>query len=206
MRRRRQPVADSQGFCQDGPPSPRSHRYHHHHHCHHLHRGIPPRIPPSASTSRGVSRALAARDSSSFPSSSLSPFRTSASPWTHASCRDRRHPPLPEASRIERQSIPVRAKKSLKKGRRKSRMEAISGRWTYQVNQPLIRPHREAVHMLRLKVACDGRPDSGRNLVARRSLIGQPAGLEIPGRNAGTHLVHPQRPRHPREDPSMMDS
>ena len=59
--------------------------------------------------------------------------------------------------------------------------------------------------MLRLKVACNGRPDSGGNLIVRRRFIRHPASLEIPGRNAGTHLVHPQRPRHQRENPPMMD-
>ena len=164
------------------------------------------RLPPFAWTSFDVSPALVARDSSSFPSSFLSPLRTSASPRTHASCRDRHHPPLPEASRIERQSIPTWAKISLKKDQRKSRIKAISGRMTYQVNRPLVRPHREAVDMLRLKVACEGRPDSSHNLVVRRSLVGHPTRLEILGRNAGTHLLHPQWPRHQRENPSMMDS
>jgi hypothetical protein len=59
--------------------------------------------------------------------------------------------------------------------------------------------------MFRLEVAGDSRPDPGRDLIIRRSLVGHPTRLEIPGRNAGTHLVHPQRPRHQRENPPMMD-
>jgi len=59
--------------------------------------------------------------------------------------------------------------------------------------------------MLWLEVTTNGRPNSGHNLIVRRSLVGHPASLEIPGRNARTHLVHPQRPRHQRENPPMMD-
>ena len=59
--------------------------------------------------------------------------------------------------------------------------------------------------MLRLEVASDGSPDSGRDLIVRWSLVRHPASLEIPRRNAGTHLIHPQRPRHQRENPPMMD-
>ena len=59
--------------------------------------------------------------------------------------------------------------------------------------------------MLRLKIACDGRPNPGGDLVARGRLVGHPACLEVPGQNAGTHLVHPQRSRHQREYPTMVD-
>ena len=59
--------------------------------------------------------------------------------------------------------------------------------------------------MLRLEVTSDSRPDLGRDLIVRWSLVGHPARFEIPGRDAGTHLVHPPRPRHQRENPAMMD-
>ena len=65
-------------------------------------------FPPSASTSRGVSRALAARGSSS--SSFLSPLWNFVSPRTRAFYLDRRRPPSPEASRTERRSSPVKKK------------------------------------------------------------------------------------------------
>jgi hypothetical protein len=59
--------------------------------------------------------------------------------------------------------------------------------------------------MLRLEVTSDSHPDSGRDLIIHRSLVGHPARLEVPGRNAGTHLIHPQRQRHQRENTPMMD-
>ena len=151
-----------------------------------------------------MSPALVARDSSSFPSSFQSPLRTSAFPRTQAACRDRLHPPLLEASRIERRSIPTQAKISLKKDLAKSRMEAISGKRTYQVNRPLIGPHREAVDVLRLKVTCNGCPDSGSNLIVCKRFIRHPASLENARRDARAHFVHPQRPRHQREHSSVM--
>ena len=161
---------------------------------------------PFAWTSLDMSPMLDARDSSSFHFSFPSPLRTSAFPRTHAACHDRRHPPSLEASRIERRSIPALAKISLKKDRRKSRIKAISRKRTYQVNRPLIRPHREAVDMLRLKVACNGRPDPSCTLFVCRGFIGHPASLEILGQNTGTHLIHPQRARHQWENPPVMDS
>jgi hypothetical protein len=59
--------------------------------------------------------------------------------------------------------------------------------------------------MFRLEVTGDSRPDPGRDLIVHRSLVGHPARLEIPGQNAGTHLVHPQRLRHQWENPPLMD-
>jgi len=50
---------------------------------------------------------------------------------------------------------------------------------TYQVNRPLIGPHGEAVDALRLKIACDGRPDSGGDLVVHGLLVVHPARLEV---------------------------
>jgi len=76
---------------------------------------------------------------------------------------------------------------------------------TYPINGPFVRPHREAIDMFRLEVAGDGRPDPGRDFIVCRSLVGHPARLKVPGRNAGTHLIHPQWPRHQREDSEMMD-
>ena len=46
---------------------------------------------------------------------------------------------------------------------------------------------------------------TGGGFIIRQSLVGHPACLEISGRNARPHLVHPQRPRHQREDPPTMD-
>jgi hypothetical protein len=60
--------------------------------------------------------------------------------------------------------------------------------------------------MFRLEVAGDSCPDPGRDLIVRRSLVGHPTRLEIPGRNARTHLIHPQRLRHQRENPPMMNN
>ena len=59
--------------------------------------------------------------------------------------------------------------------------------------------------MLCLEVISNSRPDLGRDLIVRRSLVAHPARLEVPGRNAGTHLVHPQWSRHQRENPPMMN-
>ena len=59
--------------------------------------------------------------------------------------------------------------------------------------------------MLRLEVTCNGRPDPSCNLFICRSYVGHPASLEISRRNTGTHLVHPKRPRHQRENPPVMD-
>ena len=77
---------------------------------------------------------------------------------------------------------------------------------TYQVDRPLVRSHGEAVNALGLEIAYNGRPDPSGDIVVRRRLVGHPARLEVPGRNTRTHLVHPQRPRHQREYPSMVDS
>ena len=113
--RRRRSEANPQESCQDGTPSPRSHRCRRLHRRHRPHRGTLPQAPPSIWSSLGVSPALGARDSSSFPSSFLSPSRTSAFLQTLAACHDRPRPPLPGAWKIEHRSIPARAKVSLKR-------------------------------------------------------------------------------------------
>ena len=59
--------------------------------------------------------------------------------------------------------------------------------------------------MLRLKVTCNGRPDSGGDLIICRRFIRHPASLEDARRDARGHFVHPQRPRHQREHPSVMN-
>ena len=124
--RRRRSEADPRGSCQDETPSPLSHRSRRHHRRHRPHRGTLPQAPPSIWSSLGVSPALGARDSSSFPSSFLSPSRTSAFLQTLAACRDRPRPPLPGAWKIEHQSIPAQAKISLREGRRKSRIGTVN--------------------------------------------------------------------------------
>jgi hypothetical protein len=113
--RQRRSEANPRGSCQDGTPSPRSRRCHRHRrHCR-PHRGTLPQAPPSVWTSLGVSPTLGARDSFSSPSSFLSPLRTSAFPRTLAACHDRPRLPLLGAWKIERRSILVRAKVSLKR-------------------------------------------------------------------------------------------
>ena len=59
--------------------------------------------------------------------------------------------------------------------------------------------------MFWLEVTSDSRPDPGRDLIVRWSLVEHLARLEVARRNAETHLVHPQRLRHQRENPPMMD-
>ena len=77
---------------------------------------------PSASTSRGVSRAPTARGSFSSRFSFSSPWQTFASPQTRASSHDRRCPPLPEASRTEHRSIPIRASVSPREDRKDQKL------------------------------------------------------------------------------------
>ena len=77
---------------------------------------------------------------------------------------------------------------------------------TYQDDRSLITFHGEAVDVLRLKIASDGCPNPGGDLVARGRLVGHPACLEVMRQNAGTHLVHPQRSRHQQEYPSVVDN
>ena len=77
---------------------------------------------------------LGGRGSLSSPSSFLSPLRTSASQRTGAACRGRPRPPSLEALRTERRSVPARAKTSLKRDRRKPRIEAIYRKGAYQIN------------------------------------------------------------------------
>ena len=77
-------------------------------------------------------------------------------------------------------------------------------RKTYQVNRPHVRHHGEAVDLLGLEIAQDGRPNSRGDLVVRRRLVGHPASLEITKREARAHFVHSQWPRHQREHPSVM--
>ena len=133
-RRRRQLEADPRGSCQDGTPSPRSRRYRHHHRRHRPHQGTLPQAPTSAWISLGASPVLGARGSFSSHFSFLSPMWTFAFPRTLAACHDRPRPPSLEASRIERRSIPAQTWTSLKKDRRKSRIEVVSRKNTYQVN------------------------------------------------------------------------
>ena len=126
--------ADPRGSCQDRTPSPRSCRCRRHHRRHRPHQGTLPQAPPSAWISLGMSRALGARGSFYSHFCFLSPMRTSAFPRTLTACHDQRRPPSLEASRIERRSIPARTRTSLKKDRRKSRIEVVSRKKTYQVN------------------------------------------------------------------------
>ena len=74
---------------------------------------------PHASTWLSIPRALDARGSSSFPSSSPRPLRTFASLWRHAFSYGRRRPPSPEASRTGRRSSPVRISISLREIRKR---------------------------------------------------------------------------------------
>jgi hypothetical protein len=85
------------------------------------------------------------------------------------------------------------------------RVKATTRKKTYQIDRAFIRPHREAVNVRRLEIAGDGRPDPGGDLIVRQSHVGHPASLEIPGRDARPHFVHPQRPRHQGKDPPTMD-
>jgi len=75
----------------------------------------------------------------------------------------------------------------------------------YQVDRARIGPHGETVNVLRLEIAGNGSPYPGRDLVIRWSLVRHPARLEVPGRDARAHLVHPQRLRHQWENSPMMN-
>ena len=140
--------------------------------------GIPPQAPPSAWIWLDAPLMLGGRGSSSSPPSWQSPWRIGAV------CRDRPRPPLPEALRTGRQSVPVEIKADLEKRKRgeekKPRIEAARMEKTYQVDRASIWPHGEAVNMLRLKITGNCSPDSGRDFVIRRSLVGHPACLEVP--------------------------
>ena len=129
--RRRRHEADPRGSGRDGTPFPPNRSYRCHHHRHHPHWGILLQAPPFAWTLLDAPLTLGDRDSSSFPFSFPSPLRTSAFLRTGVACRDRPRPPLLEASRIGRRSVPARAKTSLKRDRRKSRIEAMCKKRTY---------------------------------------------------------------------------
>ena len=209
---RRRPVAGLQGFCRGELPSPRSRHCRRRPRSHHPRHESPPRTPPSASTSRGVSRTLAARRYSSSLFSFPSPLRTFGFLRTHASSHDRRRPPLPEASRTERRSTPVRASVSIgkigkvEKGDTTCRENLVTAiRRTYQVIVTLLGLDGEAIDLLGLEIASDSRPNPSGDLLVRRGLVGHSACLEVPRRDTGTHLVHFQWSRHQREYPSMMD-
>ena len=115
---RRRLAASLQGFCRCELPSPRSRHYRCRPRSYRPHQENPPRTPPSASTLRSVSRALAARGSSSSLFSFPSTLQTFAILRTRASSRNRRCPPLPEASRTEHRSIPIQASVSPKEDRK----------------------------------------------------------------------------------------
>ena len=95
--------------------------------------------------------------------------------------------------------------KKIKGNRGESRIGAMCEKRTYQVDRAFVGPHGEAVDVLQFEAASDGRPNLSGSLLVCQSLVGHLASLEIPGRDARPHLVHPQRPRHQRMDPSTMD-
>ena len=103
------------GLCRGESPSPRSHHYRRRPRSHRHRQENPPRNPTSTSTQHGVSRAPVAQGSSSSRFSFPCPLKTFAFPWTRVFSHDRRRHPLPEASRTERRSTPVRASVSLRK-------------------------------------------------------------------------------------------
>ena len=72
---------------------------------------------------------------------------------------------------------------SLKRG-----TKAMNKKVSYQGNRALIRPHGEAIDVLRLKVAGNGRPNLGCGFVVHQSLVGHPA-HQSPGtkRRAPSH-------------------
>jgi len=125
---------DPRGSGRGETPSPRSHRCRRRCRRHHLRWGILVQAPRFAWTLFDAPLTLGGRDSSSFSLSFLSPLWTSAFLRTGAACRDRPRPPLLDASRTERRSVPARAKTSLKRDRRKFRIEAICKKRTYQID------------------------------------------------------------------------
>jgi len=76
---------------------------------------------------------------------------------------------------------------------------------TYQIEAAFLELHGEAVDLLRLEVTGDSCPDPSSNFLVYRCLIGHPACLEISRQDTEAHLIHPERSRHQREYPSMMD-
>ena len=132
--RRRRLEAGPRGSGRGETPSPQSRRCRRRHRRHHPRWGILLQAPPFAWTLLDAPLTLGDRDSSSFPSSFLSPLRTSAFQRTGAACRGRPRPPLLEASRTERRSAPTRTKASSKRDRRKSRIKAICKKGTYQID------------------------------------------------------------------------
>ena len=95
---------------------------------------------PNASTWIDAPRALAARGSSSFPSSSLRPLWTYASPWRRAFSHAQHHPPSPEAWRTGRR---------LSLGKIGMNLRKIENRWDQQQrssnNNSRDLPHRSSL-------------------------------------------------------------
>ena len=114
--RRRRLEAEPRGSGRGETPSPRSRRCHHHRLRRRPHWGILPQALPFAWTWLDAALTIGDRDSSSSSLSFLSPLRTSAFPRIAAACHGRPRPPLLEALRTERRSVPARAKDSLKEG------------------------------------------------------------------------------------------
>jgi hypothetical protein len=171
--RRRRLETGPRGSGRDVTPSPRNH------HCrrrrHHHHWGILPQAPPSAWIWPDAPLTLDGRGSSSSPPSWQSPWRTLAFRQIGAVYHGRPRPPLPEASRTGRRSVPVKIKADLeKKGRGEEKepgIEVARKKKTYQIYRAGVWPHGEAVNMLRLKIAGNCSPDSGRDFVIRRSFV-----------------------------------